>query len=176
MEITCRFADSRLSRSVTRAIVAAMVVTGAIPGGVAPRVVRASDVTPPDPAPPRPPIVGFADTHVHQFANLGFGGLEVWGSPADPTGDPALFGTSEEDPAQKLLRDAARRRALPNSDFIYLSTIDVLDYLGAIDIPVIATPSAARCDNGNCWPQCPAGTGVPDNPCWRVATTGKRTF
>ncbi len=27
---------------------------------------------------------GFADLHNHQFANLGFGGLAFWGSPAGP--------------------------------------------------------------------------------------------
>ena len=28
---------------------------------------------------PPPPVWGFADVHVHQFSNLGFGGLVVWG-------------------------------------------------------------------------------------------------
>src|SRR4051812_42344469 len=37
--------------------------------------------------PSRQPIVGFSDIHVHQFANLGFGGLLVWGAPFDPDGD-----------------------------------------------------------------------------------------
>ena len=37
----------------------------------------------------REPIVGFSDIHVHQFANLGFGGLLVWGAPFDPDGDIA---------------------------------------------------------------------------------------
>jgi hypothetical protein len=51
---------------------------------IRPAVTGANDVTPPQP-PPRPAIIGFADTHLHQFANLGFGGLEVWGSPMDPS-------------------------------------------------------------------------------------------
>ncbi len=34
----------------------------------------------------QPAICGFADTHTHQFANLGFGGLLLWGEPFDPAG------------------------------------------------------------------------------------------
>src|SRR5688572_31394868 len=75
---------------------------------IRPDLVRADDVIPPTPPPPRPAIIGFADTHLHQFANLGFGGLEVFGSPMDPTLDPAA-----------PLADA-RARALPDSDFIYV--------------------------------------------------------
>jgi microsomal dipeptidase-like Zn-dependent dipeptidase len=36
--------------------------------------------------PTAPPIWGFADTHVHQFNNLGFGGLMFQGAPFDPGG------------------------------------------------------------------------------------------
>lgn len=32
------------------------------------------------------PVVGFADLHSHQFANLGFGGLMLWGEPFDEQG------------------------------------------------------------------------------------------
>jgi microsomal dipeptidase-like Zn-dependent dipeptidase len=32
------------------------------------------------------PIWGYADVHNHQFANLGFGGLFLWGEPFDPNG------------------------------------------------------------------------------------------
>lgn len=32
------------------------------------------------------PVVGFADLHNHQFANLGFGGLLLWGEPFDEQG------------------------------------------------------------------------------------------
>ncbi|MGH8248931.1 MAG: membrane dipeptidase [Gammaproteobacteria bacterium] len=35
---------------------------------------------------PEPPLVGFADIHTHQFANLGFGGRLVWGKAFDPAG------------------------------------------------------------------------------------------
>ena len=35
-------------------------------------------------AAPPAPITGFADVHVHQFANLGFGGLVVWGQSFTP--------------------------------------------------------------------------------------------
>ena len=35
-------------------------------------------------AAPPTPITGFADVHVHQFANLGFGGLVVWGQSFTP--------------------------------------------------------------------------------------------
>lgn len=38
---------------------------------------------------PYPPVVGFADTHAHQFANLAFGGLLFWGQPYGPI-DTAL--------------------------------------------------------------------------------------
>ena len=37
-------------------------------------------------AAPPTPITGFADVHVHQFANLGFGGLVVWGQSFTPDG------------------------------------------------------------------------------------------
>jgi len=136
-----------------------MVVTGAMPGGVAPRVAHAADIIPPAPPPPRPPIVGFVDTHVHQFANLGFGGLEFWGSPMDPTLDP----TAPD--------DDARARALPTSDFIFLTSSQVVEQ-AAGDLPVILTPSATSCDDGACWAQCPAGTGVTGNACWRVQIHG----
>ena len=42
------------------------------------RVAAAHAATPPT------PITGFADVHVHQFANLGFGGLVVWGQSFTP--------------------------------------------------------------------------------------------
>src|SRR5437016_4621385 len=32
------------------------------------------------------PIWGYADVHMHQFANLGFGGLLMWGQPYAPSG------------------------------------------------------------------------------------------
>ena len=43
-------------------------------------------VAPPPPTAPGAPIWGFADLHAHQFANLGFGGVEFVGAPYDPDG------------------------------------------------------------------------------------------
>lgn len=51
-----------------------------------------------------PAICGIADMHNHQFANLGFGGLVMWGSPFDPQGIAA---------------------ALPWCDFAALSAVDM---------------------------------------------------
>ena len=68
---------SQLAQLVSIATVAAIVLTGSLPATIAPRILHASDVTPPPPPPPQPAIVGFIDTHLHQFANLGFGGLEL---------------------------------------------------------------------------------------------------
>jgi len=140
---------------------------GLLPGATR-GVVYASDITPPAPAPVRQAIEGFADTHVHQFSNLAFGGLEVWGSPVDPTFDTNAF---------NLDPDAARRRALPDSDYIYLSAAQAIDYLGLADLPVTLTPAATKCDQGLCFAAappspCPAGTGTQANPCWRIAIHG----
>lgn len=44
-----------------------------------------SVAVPPAPA-PADPLRGFADLHVHMFANLGFGGAVVVGAPYDPSG------------------------------------------------------------------------------------------
>ena len=41
------------------------------------------------PAPPSDPMRGFADLHVHMFANLAFGGGVVVGAPYDPVGGAA---------------------------------------------------------------------------------------
>lgn len=98
-------------------------------------VVRANDVIPPLPAPVRTPIVGFIDTHLHQFANLGFGGLEVFGSPMDPALDP-----------NAPIEDA-RARALPDSDFIYVPVAEASDYLGigggAVGGPLLPCPDGS---------------------------------
>lgn len=120
MSMTCRFSRTRLGRLTAKAAITALLFTGMLPGATAARVVlHASDITPPEPAPPRPPIVGIADTHVHQFANLGFGGIEVWGSPVDPSLDANAFLTARRGaPAraagQRLhLRLERRRRRVP---------------------------------------------------------------
>ena len=93
-----------------------------------PVALRANDVTPPVQPPPRPAIIGFADTHLHQFANLGFGGLEVWGSPMDPALDASAP------------LDVARARALPDSDFFYVPLGEVGNYLGIGGSPVLPVP------------------------------------
>ena len=90
-----RFRHAGFMRPVAVALVSLLVL---------PTIVGASDVIPPVPPPPRPAIVGFVDTHLHQFANLGFGGLEVWGSPMDPTLDAVLRPTTS--PARARCRTA----------------------------------------------------------------------
>ena len=147
----CGFRRSRFAPSLTLLLVALIARS---------TVVRANDVTPPVAPPPRTPIIGFVDTHLHQFANLGFGGLEVFGSPVDPLLDP------------DAPLPAARGRALPDSDFIYVSAADAGDYryIGGID--ALSTPLAESCDDGSCWAGCPGGTGVPDNACVKISIHG----
>lgn len=70
-------------------------------------------------APVFQPIVGFADLHVHQFANLGFGGLMLWGAPFDPSGDIAA--------------------ALPRCDFAWLLAVNPIG-LPVPPIPPVGTP------------------------------------
>jgi hypothetical protein len=97
---------------------------------IRPSVAVADDVTPPQAPPPRPAIVGFANTHLHQFANLGFGGLDLWGSPMDPTLDAGA-------PLA-----VARARALPDSEFLYVPLADAPDYLaiGGAPAPFVSVP------------------------------------
>jgi microsomal dipeptidase-like Zn-dependent dipeptidase len=102
---------------------------------IRPAVTGANDVTPPQPPPPRPAIIGFADTHLHQFANLGFGGLEVWGSPMDPTLDTSAA------------NDVAARRALPDSDFIVVPLAEAPNYLAIGGAPMPFTP--VTCSDGS---------------------------
>ncbi|MCM2265893.1 MAG: membrane dipeptidase, partial [Desulfuromonadales bacterium] len=88
------------------------------------------------PATAAPLIYGYADLHAHQFANLGLGGLLVWGAPFSPDDDP--------------------QKALPYSDFMNVDpTFNILfplidpinpyvtnDVLGLLDLaaPVIPLP------------------------------------
>jgi hypothetical protein len=97
---------------------------------IRPSVAVADDVTPPQAPPPRPAIVGFANTHLHQFANLGFGGLDLWGSPMDPTLDAGA-------PLA-----VSRARALPDSEFLYVPLADAPDYLaiGGAPAPFVSVP------------------------------------
>ena len=105
---------------------------------IRPSAVGANDVTPPAPPPPRPAIIGFADTHLHQFANLGFGGLEVWGSPMDPTLDAGAP------------LSTARARALPDSDFFYVPIGELANYLGIGGSPAPFLPVPCPDGSGAC--------------------------
>jgi microsomal dipeptidase-like Zn-dependent dipeptidase len=142
-------------RAATRGLAVVLSVTlaatGAIPAGLAPRTVYAQHVTLPPPPPPRAPIVGFIDTHLHQFANLAFGGFEVWGSPVDPLLDPAASD------------DTAAARALPDSDYIYVADDQIGAIRAALGLPVSGTPSATH----DFFPQCPTS-----DPCYRVTIHG----
>ena len=141
-------------------LIAAALVGGAVPGGPAPTAAWANDVTPPPaPPPPETPIVGFAETHLHQFANRGFGGLEIWGSPMDPGLDPTVA------------IEAARRGALPDSNYLYVSDAAVDGILGAGGVSARFNPSSSSCTSG-CPAACPPGTGTTGNPCWQVAIHG----
>ncbi|MFT3916902.1 MAG: membrane dipeptidase [Anaeromyxobacteraceae bacterium] len=64
-------------------------------------------------------IDGFADLHVHQFANLGFGGLMLWGAPWDPSGDLA--------------------KAVPRCDFADVAAVTPLG-LPVLPVPFLGTP------------------------------------
>ena len=143
---------STLARCMARILVAAVVFNGVGPAAVTSPVVYADDIIPPPRPPIRTPIVGFIDTHLHQFANLGFGGLEVWGSPVDPTFDP----TADD--------DTAAARALPDSDYMYVTDGMIGGIRAAGRVPVTQTPSAIL---GN-WPKCPNAPGQ----CWRVTIHG----
>jgi hypothetical protein len=43
-------------------------------------------------------VIGFADLHNHQFANLGFGGVMFWGSPSGPAPEALPWCTSAHGP------------------------------------------------------------------------------
>jgi microsomal dipeptidase-like Zn-dependent dipeptidase len=103
-----------------------------------------------EPAPP-PLVRGFADLHTHMFANMGFGGLAVWGKPFVPDGDMA--------------------KALPWSDFVpYADVGGVLNPNG--------TPAATITLNGlPPWQHvpatCPPGTGhLFEPPCFGASVHG----
>lgn len=57
---------------------------------------------------PPPPIWGYADLHAHQFGNLGYGGLMLWGAPFSP--------------------DDNITTALPYSDFLFCPHVTVLGF------------------------------------------------
>jgi hypothetical protein len=96
------------------------------------------------------PVTGYADLHAHQFGNLGFGGLLVWGEPFDERG---------------------MSYALPWSDFMPAEPGEVVDGAGA---PVGMVPCGALTLTG-CPPQCPPGTAPApstDPPCMGVMIHG----
>jgi microsomal dipeptidase-like Zn-dependent dipeptidase len=81
-----------------------LLVPGLLPPQTEPRpivpepMLCGPGVYPPPVAVPAKPIVGAADFHNHQFANLGFGGRVLWGKSFDPAGiDQALSSCGAED-------------------------------------------------------------------------------
>src|SRR3954464_562215 len=81
-----------------------LLVPGLLPPQTEPRpivpepMLCGPGVYPPPVAVPAKPIVGAADFHNHQFANLGFGGRVLWGKSFDPAGiDHALSSCGAED-------------------------------------------------------------------------------
>jgi len=108
-----------------------------------PAVVEAQD--PPPPA----PVWGIADTHQHQFANLGFGGFMIWGD---------VFNT-EVDPELNLAK------AVPWSDFVPGRYGDVLNFLGDSRVPDVSA-SVLSLLYPNVPATCPPGTGgIFEPPC-----------
>ena len=80
----------RARRRVTAVAVAFLLTTipAATAGAARPTAPAPSTTAPAGTAEQvRQPIVGYADLHNHQFANLGFGGLLLWGAAFDPSGD-----------------------------------------------------------------------------------------
>jgi microsomal dipeptidase-like Zn-dependent dipeptidase len=99
-------------------------------------------------SPSASPVSGYADLHAHQFSNLAFGGLLVWGEPFHANGISW---------------------ALPWSDFMPAAAGEVVDLagnpVGRFACGVLGYPQ--------CPPQCPPGTGIGQpNPCEGVAIHG----
>lgn len=88
-------------------------------------------------------LFGFADLHTHQFANLGFGGLMIWGKPFSP--------------------DDSMANALPYSDFLPAGVGQVVG-VGGVPVPPGPLPAYR--------PGCPAGTGTVTAPCPVVPVHG----
>lgn len=122
-------------------------VSSTTSASVAPAATSSGNLSPsPD------PVVGFADLHNHQFANLGFGGLLLFGEPFHENGIAW---------------------ALPWSDFIPAEEGEVVKPDG--------TPKGRMACGGDlrwpfyptCPPTCPPGTGPgTDQSCWGVSVHG----
>ncbi|MDV3221702.1 membrane dipeptidase [Intrasporangium sp.] len=95
------------------------------------------------------PVVGFADLHNHQFANLGFGGLLLWGEP---------------------FHEQGIEYALPWSDFTPAAEGEVVQPDGS---PLDRIACGGIGLYSHCPPTCPPGTGPgTDEWCWGVAVHG----
>ena len=99
------------------------------------------------------PVTGYADLHAHQFANLGFGGLLLWGEPFHENGIDWALPWSDFMPCGRGRgRGAERYAGRP-------------DHVGqGIFSSATRVPAA-----------CPPGTGEgsdPPAPAWRSTATG----
>jgi microsomal dipeptidase-like Zn-dependent dipeptidase len=98
------------------------------------------------------PVSGYADLHAHQFANLGFGGLLLWGEPYHENGI---------------------EWALPWSDFMPAAPGEVVSPNGSPVGLITCGQGLLSIGYPNCPPQCPPGTGEgSDPPCRGVAIHG----
>ena len=98
------------------------------------------------------PVTGYADLHAHQFANLGFGGLLLWGEPYHENGIDW---------------------ALPWSDFMPAAEGEVVSPNGSPVGRITCGQGIFSIGYPNCPPQCPPGTGEgSDPPCRGVAIHG----
>ena len=109
-------------------------------------------------AAPPTPITGFADVHVHQFANLGFGGLVVWGQSFTP--------------------DNSIETALPWDDWTPGHFGDVVDKNGNAGrddlLPESALPQQVRQASEVLGADCAPGTGVRHLPRLRRLRRSRR--
>ena len=129
-----------------RNLLVILVAVGALAFGAH----SASAVTPNNLTQSAHPVTGYADLHTHQFANLGFGGLLVWGEPFDENG---------------------MAYALPWSDFMPSADGEVVNGGGTPVGRVACGPLTLT----GCPPQCPPDTRPApstDPPCLGVFIHG----
>src|SRR5262249_50963135 len=68
--------------------------------------------------------------------------------------------------------DVAASRALPDSDYLYVSDSELDDIVGIAGVPARGAPTTLPCSAAVC-PGCPPGTGVPGGGiCWKVPLQG----